>query len=197
MNILSKIAATPVHLSQIQQQALTESPSRARSSTSIFTTSSSLPPSLTTASIGQTAINDQIQVSTSIPIEYHLKRQAIECLVAVVRSLVEWSQQGVTAAKASLEAPLSDTGGEEDTSNTSRFASNTVSPRAHTPAPEQQPQGQRKVSESTKTNGISAIDDPGQFEREKSRKTALLDGVKKFNWKPKKVFLSSTSNLKA
>lgn len=37
------------------------------------------------------------------------------------------------------------------------------------------------------TPDLSLADDPGRFESEKQRKTSLQEGLKKFNYKPKKV----------
>lgn len=117
----------------------------------------------------------------NMPYELRLKRQSLECLVFVLRSLVAWSGKGVAlpanlAAAADVTLPestisLNGTRSSEETgldapSMTTSFTSGTSTPEPPLPTPS---------------------DDPHRFENAKQRKTTLLEGIKKFNFKPKRV----------
>ena len=43
------------------------------------------------------------------------------------------------------------------------------------------------ISDSSRVATPDVVDDPGKFESAKQRKTILLEGLKKFNFKPKRV----------
>lgn len=91
----------------------------------------------------------------------------------VLRSLVAWSQQGIAATIESTDSP-DDAPGQ---------ATIDESPRSGTP----NLSVNRSTSQSETSSRLSLIDDPGQFEALKYRKTALQDAIQKFNFKPKKV----------
>jgi brefeldin A-inhibited guanine nucleotide-exchange protein len=92
----------------------------------------------------------------------------------VLRSLVAWSQQGI-AATIEYTDPQ-----DEGIAHTPP----DESPRALTPNPAL---SSRSTNTSEISNRTHLIDDPGQFEALKYRKTALQDALRKFNFKPKKV----------
>ncbi|OLL21713.1 Protein transport protein sec72 [Neolecta irregularis DAH-3] len=167
MNVLSKISATVVN-SRSQQQSQSEQYKHAGQS-------DSLPSSVALDTSGAV-----------LPVEYHLRRQALECIVAVLRSLVEWSETGMAAAIAinldgserlsgdtrseDLEARRSSgtqlSTGTRTPSSTSFFATNSAN--------------------ESKNGVLTLVDDPTQFETQKHFKNALLDGIRSFNYKPKR-----------
>jgi brefeldin A-inhibited guanine nucleotide-exchange protein len=109
--------------------------------------------------------------------EQQLKRQGLECLVAVLRSLVAWgtSSTGKSTSESAADVGLRSQG--DDT------RPEIVTPDASVD----------RVSLST--NSVEALrqptpdaaDDPSRFESAKQKKTILLEGIKKFNFKPKRV----------
>lgn len=102
-----------------------------------------------------------------------LKRHALECLVDVLRSLVVWgtapsAQKGRDdmVPPASARSQAGDSRRDNQSLSDRLGAGSTEALRLGTPEPS---------------------DDPGRFESAKQRKTTLLEGIKKFNYKPKKV----------
>jgi len=102
--------------------------------------------------------------------EGQLKRQGLECLSAVLRSLVAW---GTTAGKAD-ELPVTPARSHigDDMPVTPEvdklYASSASVEALRQPTPD-------------------ILDDPSKFESAKQKKTTLLEGIKKFNFKPKRV----------
>lgn len=116
-------------------------------------------------------------------LESHLKRQSLETLVAVLRSLVSWAGRGtlpppsttaimaVADSSTSLEAIRQ----SEDGAGTSETDLNAPVGRAN------------GGNSGSATPDVVPSDDPTRFENAKQRKTTLLEGIKKFNFKPKRV----------
>lgn len=109
--------------------------------------------------------------------ESQLKRQGLECLAAVLRSLVAWGTAAGKAADEPLATPAKAQSGEDmpitpegSFDRLSTAATSTETPRQPTPTPD-------------------FVDDPSKFESAKQKKTTLLEGIKKFNFKPKRVSL--------
>lgn len=107
----------------------------------------------------------------ALPVEIHLKRQSLECLVAILRSLVQWASRGALEDDASSQSPRAS------------IDSTTVAPTDGTLA----------SSSQHLTNGSlpslaepSLQDDPSRFESAKARKNVLLEGIRLFNEKPKR-----------
>ncbi|QRV91209.1 Sec7 guanine nucleotide exchange factor [Ceratobasidium sp. AG-Ba] len=125
------------------------------------TGSSSMPPSLST-----TALTPSSNANASATPEVQLNRQGLECLVAVLRSLVEW---GTGSDKVSTDGVLNQKSSE------SRHESVDGSEGAIA-----------GLSEAGKTSTPDLVDDPEKFETAKVRKTMLLEGIKRFNFKQKK-----------
>ncbi|EHL01556.1 putative protein transport protein SEC7 [Glarea lozoyensis 74030] len=125
-----------------------------------------LPPSLTTAHMSANHDNGEAE----IPKEYIIKRQALDCLVETLRSLVNWSQQGiaeVTNADPNVRA-------SEDIRDSLDPSGNDSSSRITN--------GDTPIPPSTPV----IDDDPEQLEKEKQRKTAVSNAIKQFNFKPKR-----------
>ncbi len=109
---------------------------------------------------------------TGLSPEQRLKRQSLECIVAVLRSLVSW-------VAASNRPPHQ----SEAVSRTSEDR-NRLEPSSDTA------EGRTSFSRNSVINTPeipSASDDVERIEAAKQRKTSLLEGIKKFNFKPKRV----------
>lgn len=108
--------------------------------------------------------------------EVQLRRQGLECLVAVLRSLVTW---GTAAGKTPAESATADT--------RSQIGEEIL---ADTMTPDPSLEGLIASAGSTEAFRQSTpdiADDPSRFESAKQKKTILLEGIKKFNFKPKRV----------
>jgi brefeldin A-inhibited guanine nucleotide-exchange protein len=107
--------------------------------------------------------------------EAQLRRQGLECLVTVLRSLVSWG----TAPKMADDG-TSSTYGVQIAEDTRR--------ESHTPDASVDRLSSAGASvEGLRVSSADATDDPTMFESAKQKKTTLLEGIKKFNFKPKRV----------
>ncbi|KAF9009101.1 hypothetical protein BDQ17DRAFT_1349527 [Cyathus striatus] len=114
--------------------------------------------------------------------EGQLRMQGLECLVSVLRSLVAW---GTAAGKSTSDDNL---------------APPTRSPAGDDRVEPMTPEGNLErlsisggSSETLRQSTPELSDDPSRFESAKQRKTTLLEGIKKFNFKPKRVRYSLLS----
>lgn len=109
--------------------------------------------------------------------ENHLKRQGLECLVAVLRSLVSW---GTAAGKTAVDPILDPT-----------IRPQTVEEAKNDVATHESSFDKLSASgvsvEAFRQPTPDSTDDPSKFESAKQKKTTLLEGIKKFNFKPKRV----------
>ncbi|KAH9970807.1 hypothetical protein BJV74DRAFT_866467 [Russula compacta] len=117
----------------------------------------SLAPSLSTSALSSPSTADPTTPTQS---EAQLRRQGLECLVAVLRSLVAWG----TGKSAALE-DLSNSAPTPDASTSLDRLPLPDVVRGPTP---------------------DIVDDPSRFESAKQKKTTLMEGIKRFNQKPKK-----------
>ncbi|GMK57374.1 hypothetical protein CspeluHIS016_0402080 [Cutaneotrichosporon spelunceum] len=124
-----------------------------------------IPPSLSTTALG----HEPPQYAGLSP-EIKLRRQSLECLVAALKSLATWS---------------SGNPGRADDSTVPRSSEDLDRPRSGGPneltAPVPTP---REVGSPNPE--LAENDDVSKLENEKQRKNMLMDGVKKFNFKPKR-----------
>jgi brefeldin A-inhibited guanine nucleotide-exchange protein len=168
---LSRISATPVPITQVQQNAYQDWLAKTSVSTSSNWHHRSLPPSLATASMS--AQNDS---ELGFPSEHIMKNESLEVLVEILRSLVSWAQ-GMTQSDGNMESSTSlpkISGGESRDSLDRRDMSFvSPSPRIGTDSP-------------MGTITPAPEDDPSQFDREKQRKTAMASDIRQFNFKPKR-----------
>lgn len=167
MNTISKIATThptgpPTKGNEPQNPAVHPS-SKAEKSANV-------PPALTTAALAVPGNADNHTLGMS---EQQLKRQGIESLVAVLRSLVAW---GTATGKGSIDA-----GTDAPPSTSASRLDGMVSDTSLDKLP---PPSAGEFVPRTPTPETS--DDPGRFESAKQRKTILQDGIKRFNYKPKR-----------
>ncbi|KAG8687343.1 guanine nucleotide exchange protein for ADP-robosylation factor, partial [Ceratobasidium sp. 394] len=131
---------------------------------------SSMPPSLSTTALTPSGAN-----ASQTPADIQLNRQGLECLVSVLRSLVTW---GTGNDKLSAEGGVLSQGAKSATREDSRHDSiNGSAGEVGSIA---------GLSETGKMSTPDLVDDPEKFETAKQRKTTLLEGIKKFNFKQKK-----------
>ncbi|KAL6452793.1 SEC7 Protein transport protein SEC7 [Candida maltosa Xu316] len=133
------------------------------------------------------------EIYSQFPLEYALKMTSIGCAVAFLRSLYSWAQRGLNHANSKS------TGGYDTNNN----GNTTTTNNNNNPTNNNNNNGSflslRNRSDSTNTsiggsrnqsfvNGDSFTDsdNPQQFENQKQRKKALLEGIRQFNQKAKK-----------
>lgn len=124
-------------------------------------------------------------------IESQLKRQSLDCLVSVLHSLVAWAGRPALSTIASLP---------NSASSTAIHDVGIESPAAGTMSRNSEDDGDRSAElsrDNIVANGstpslpaMESFDDPGRFETAKLRKTTLIEGIKKFNYKPKRVCIN-------
>lgn len=139
--------------------------------------STSVPPSLTTTALSVPGSVDSSTIGLS---EAQLRRQGIECLVAVLKSLVTWS----TGASSGIASNLS--------ASDIALKSRTSEDGPRTPV---EP-SERLLNfplDTARQSTPDILDDPSRFESAKQKKTTLLEGIRKFNFKPKRVSLCAAS----
>ena len=165
---LSRVCSSPVNVSsallaQYQEQG------PARGPKSDWHRQGSLLPGLSTASVAVPQ-----PTSSVMPVEYIMKQQALDCLVEILRSLDAWSTHGVVSGAGT--APDSESRGSYEDSRESldtSFVGGASSPR---------------LGGSNHGTGASTPiieDDPSQMEKVKQIKTALNNGIRQFNYRPK------------
>lgn len=133
-----------------------------------------VPPSFSTAAM---SVPGNVDTSTIGNSEAQLRRQGLECLVAVLKSLVAWG----TATPEQPIDPTTRPQAEESRRDTMTpdFSVEKLSPGG---------------ADVTRGPTPELADDPTKFESAKQKKTTLLEGIKKFNFKPKRVCLSCWSS---
>ncbi|TAQ84292.1 hypothetical protein B7494_g7382 [Chlorociboria aeruginascens] len=163
----SKAASAAVMISPIHQQQYEERNARNGTNGSEWQVRGTLPPPLSTAQIDSHHQNGD----SEIPKEYIVKRQALDCLVETLRSLVNWSQQGI--ADVTSNVTETETRQSEDFRESIDPSINDNSSRALN-------------SETTVPSTPVLNDEFEQLEKEKQRKTAMTNAIKQFNFKPKR-----------
>ena len=133
----------------------------------------SLPPSLTTTALSVPGSVDSSTIGLS---ETQLRRQGIECLLAVLKSLVTWS----TGASSGLASNLSASELALKSRTSEDGPRSSVEPGERTPG---------LPLEAARQSVADISDDPSRFESAKQKKTTISEGVKKFNYKAKRVSL--------
>jgi brefeldin A-inhibited guanine nucleotide-exchange protein len=167
---LSRIAGQPVTVNGVQQQAYNESLLKQNLSMSDWRERGTLPPSLTINNISPAAESDQ-----NFPAEYATKMQGLECLIEVLRSMVDWSQQSTQETAGSMRPERE-----------SRFSVDDARESIDTRGGENNANGALADSQAPNTPLQGAEDDPEELQKVKIRKTALNNAVRQFNFKPKR-----------
>ena len=167
MNIISKVATLPYNTSQSKNA---EPASPAVNPQTKGHGSSSY-------SSGIISVSGTIDTSTIGLSEGQLRRQGIECLVSVLRSLVSWATtSGKMPADHSGDSGARSQTGEE-TGHDSMTPDSSLDGLATSTG----------SVEVLRQSTPDVVDDPTRFENAKQKKTTLLEGIKKFNFKPKRV----------
>lgn len=171
MNTLSKISST--HSNASAPKAAEPASPALQPSTKHH--GSNVPPALSTSALAVPGNADNQNLGLS---EQQLKRQGLESLVAVLRSLVTW---GIASGKSlNPPEPVPDTAGSSSSIRVSNGEGMVSDPSLE------------KLSAPVNGGDLSRVttpeisDDPGRFENAKQRKTILQDGIRRFNYKPKK-----------
>lgn len=165
---ISRLASAPISASVQQQQQYQEQLTKDLDADLDWHDHGRLPPTLTT-----TSLNTPWNHEWDMPVDFLLRQQSLDCLVRVLRSLVNWSQDNLAATAAKLE--LYDHRGSLDGLKESLD---------HVRGP-----GSPRLSSADTPLAPSTPlleDDPNQLEKAKQRKTALLNGIRQFNFKPKR-----------
>ncbi|PPQ94949.1 hypothetical protein CVT25_003921 [Psilocybe cyanescens] len=168
MNIISKFGTSS---SAGQLQRAPEPPSPALSPTPKNQGNSHV-----TWNVSGLTVPGTMDTSTMGLSEGQLRRQGLECLVSVLRSLVAW---GTTTNKGVDEGAAPLLSARSHTEETKR---DPVTPDAN---PERLSVSGQSV-ETFRQGTPDLGDDPTKFESAKQKKTTLLEGIKKFNYKPKR-----------
>ncbi|KAJ1982293.1 guanine nucleotide exchange protein for ADP-robosylation factor [Dimargaris verticillata] len=150
-----------------------------------------IPPSLTTSAVNQALL---VHREYLIPDDYSLKCQSIEAITAILRSLVTWINRGLEVAGVgprSLSPSQLDGTVPDEASAGSHMAptpqsdSDGASHRS-TRGPSPSPNLSLQTVTHHPVLGPVTTDDPEQLKYFKQRKQQLEDGIRLFNWKPKK-----------
>lgn len=166
MNIITKLSGS-VGGSSTSDSAKNKDKEPPSTPQSPPTKKSQLPPSLTTGALGLPEVP-----GSGASTEAQLRRQALETLVAVLRSLVAW---GITQPKEREKAEA-----EREREAAARLVASASTDRlAGTSTPD-------RLSTSTPDLG-AGDDDPSRFESAKQKKTTLAEGIRRFSLKPKKA----------
>ena len=168
MNIISKIGTAPI--SAVPPKGSDPNSPALQPQTKQHHGSGQVPPSFSTASL---SVPGTVDVSTIGNSEAQLRRQALECLVAVLKSLVAWGTTSSSPPEHVTDPMIRSQIEETRRDNvTPDISTDRLSPGGTDPARGPTPE---------------LVDDPSKFESAKQKKTTLLEGIKKFNFKPKRV----------
>jgi len=181
MNIVSKIGQThfapPSKEELIQSQGSSKQDSRG---------GPAIPPSLSTAAL---VPETNKEAYAGLSPEIKLRRQSLECLVAALKSLVVWSTHSSSRQVDEGRPSISEDGIGRQMAM-SQTGSHTDLPTATTggATPTWPEVGASRAASTGMNTPIptEGDDDVGRFETAKARKTNLLEGIKKFNFKPKR-----------
>ncbi|KAI9292157.1 Sec7-domain-containing protein [Neoconidiobolus thromboides FSU 785] len=114
--------------------------------------------------------------------DFILQHKSMDCLVNILKSLVQWSNRGLNLSEEEIEG-----GGIVANGKCKSPDSNTLNNDALSESETTTLSGQEK-------DIVSTLDDPSQFERIKNEKQILQKCVDLFNRKPKKGIESLVSN---
>ncbi|TKY88681.1 hypothetical protein EX895_002312 [Sporisorium graminicola] len=207
MNVVSKISQTHVSATADGKADKDAASSSASTSGSALPRTNgsgpAIPPALSTAAAGDTS-HDSAQSSSGAnqSVEARLKRQSLDCLCSVLHSLVVWSNRAPVPSEAAgqfLSGPPGDGTGSPRASEDIRIGNETVTvdsenlmEASNQASPSIGPHGSSSnlgagaATEINRGQTPEPQDDPSRFENAKHRKTILLEGIRKFNFKPKR-----------
>ncbi|GAB7359096.1 hypothetical protein MBLNU230_g5167t1 [Neophaeotheca triangularis] len=175
---VSRLAGQPVTVNGMQQQAYQEHAAKqASNGANDWQHRGTLPPSLATTNMQAPNEHDQ-----GYPHDYAMKMQSLECLAEVLRSLVNWSQQGVNETAASM---MQEGDGRASVEDLRESIDTRIDPRAESGA-NGSPTVQSLESSTPLPQTPVPEDDPAELDRVKQRKTAMNNAIRQFNFKPKR-----------
>ncbi|WRT67630.1 uncharacterized protein IL334_004602 [Kwoniella shivajii] len=187
MNIVSKIGQT--HFAPPSKEELGQGGSSKQASGS---NGPAIPPSLSTSALAGDQGHNAPHYAGLSP-EMKLRRQSLECLVSALKSLVAWSTTNPTTKAIQEDQPRASEDGVGRHHASESMSGSTSQLAAPTPTWPTDPSGRNSVS-GIASNGLNTPDigedDVGRFESAKQRKNTLQDGIKKFNFKPKRGIAS-------
>ncbi|EGW31585.1 uncharacterized protein SPAPADRAFT_72363 [Spathaspora passalidarum NRRL Y-27907] len=114
------------------------------------------------------------EIYNQFPLEYALKMTSIGCSVAFLRSLYSWAQKGLNITPVAKSPAITTNGSALSLSKTVSESNNTSMSNS------------RNTSFINPVENSNETDDPEQFENQKQRKKAFLEGIRQFNQKAKK-----------
>ncbi|KAG0187847.1 guanine nucleotide exchange protein for ADP-robosylation factor [Apophysomyces sp. BC1034] len=182
VNVLSKITTSHMALHnnnkghEIHALANSDSPTHH----GLHDSTLMIPPPLTTAMVQSNDKHNNL--GANIP-ESAIKYKSLECLVAVLQSLVSWytnnSVSVPAVSRSSVETPRTSEDQRQSTDMLTSHSNSSTQRLSPTTS---------SINVNGATNGTSTprLDDPEQFENKKHRKQLLQEGIRQFNWKPKK-----------
>ncbi|KAF7722533.1 guanine nucleotide exchange protein for ADP-robosylation factor [Apophysomyces ossiformis] len=182
VNVLSKITTSHMtsHNNGKDHEAHAPTGSDSPIHHSLHDNARMIPPPLTTAMVQS---NDKhSHLGANIP-ESAIKYKSLECLVAVLQSLVNWYTNNSVSVPAVSRNEVETPRESED----QRQSTDMLTSHSNSSAQKLSP-----ASSSLSVNGTAngtvtpRLDDPEQFENKKHRKQLLQEGIRQFNWKPKK-----------
>ncbi|WVW84498.1 hypothetical protein I302_106532 [Kwoniella bestiolae CBS 10118] len=187
MNIVSKIGQT--HFAPPSKEELGQGGSSKQASGS---NGPAIPPSLSTSALAGDQGHNAPHYAGLSP-EIKLRRQSLECLVAALKSLVAWSTSNPATKAPQEDQPRQSEDGLGRHHNSDSISGSTAQLAAPTPVWPADASARSPVP-GVSSNGFNtpdiAEDDVGRFESAKQRKNTLQDGIKKFNFKPKRGIAS-------
>ncbi|PWN50495.1 hypothetical protein IE53DRAFT_368864 [Violaceomyces palustris] len=197
MNVISKISQT--HLAPGLADAAAATKDGASSGSSLPKANSNgpaIPPTLSTVGASEIGAHEAGSSNTNQPVEARLKRQSLDCLCSVLRSLVIWSSRATLASDGSGSIANDNTlglsGGEPLGGSSPRISEdvrvgNEVVQALDRENLMESVNGTPTIgSEISRNQTPEPLDDPGRFESAKQRKTTLIESIRKFNYKPKR-----------
>jgi brefeldin A-inhibited guanine nucleotide-exchange protein len=170
---LSALSSQPVKITGVQQLAFQEHQARLADSPSNDLHGRILR-NLSTAAMSGAPESDR-----DFPSDYAMKYEALEAMVEVLRSMVNWSQHGVT----DMAIHLGDADSRQSIENSRESLDHHREPSISIMSP--------RIGNDSPSGMSTPIveDDPLQLDREKQQKTALANAVRQFNFKPKRGVL--------
>lgn len=143
-----------------------------------------IPPALSTTALAVPGNAENHNLGLS---EQQLKRQGLESMVAVLRSLVAWGTASgksdapgagtVTTGDAPPETGATTSSNRHSTTDGMISTSDVSLDKLNPPA---------NGTDASRVPTPETEDDPSRFESAKQRKMVLQEGLKRFNYKPKK-----------
>lgn len=167
---LARICSSPINVTPAQQVQYHEQHLRLPRTGLEWHQEGVLLPGLSTASLSLAN-----PPPSALPAEYILKQQSLECLVEILHSLDNWSTQALTDG-ARTNRYLGSRGSYEDSRESLDTGTGVVPPSPRL--------GSGAYDTGTTTPVVE--DDPSQIEKMKQRKIALNEGIRQFNFKPKR-----------